>query len=176
MRKAAVTMLLVALLGLPGQPARTMDANCGCATDNACGKTCCDCCGCQCDCLQRTCNLTCTIKKETKTCWCVQCEEFCTLLPGCRHDCERDCKSCQPLPRCAKPKCVKKLVKKEYQVDVPVYKCVVLYVCPQCVQGGSNAAAAVAPNPPAPAAPSLAPPAPPTPPAPPVPTPPSALK
>ena len=75
--------------------------------------------------------MVCEIKKETKTCWCVEEQEICTLLPGCHHDCD-DC--CQPPPRCGKPKCVKKLVKKEYQVETPVYKCVVRYVCPACLQ------------------------------------------
>ena len=35
-------------------------------------------------------------------------------MPGCRDCCDK----CPP-PRCGHPKCVKKLVKKEYQVEVP---------------------------------------------------------
>ena len=112
-----------------------------------------------CNCLQKTCQLACEIKKETKTCWCVKEKEFCTLLPGCHHDCD-DC--CQPLPRCGKSKCVKKLVKKEYQFETPVYKCVVRYVCPACLQGGSTDSRRHRAHPsPAPGAPAT-PPAPPS--------------
>jgi hypothetical protein len=55
---------------------------------------------------------------------------------------------------------VKKLVKKEYQVEVPIYKCVVVYLCAACVSGDTPAAAPAAPNkpplaplPPSPSAP-----------------------
>ena len=51
-----------------------------------------------------------------------------SVAAGCHHDCD----DCPPPPRCGQPKCVKKLVKKEYQVEVPVYKCVVRYLCPEC--------------------------------------------
>jgi hypothetical protein len=94
--------------------------------------------------------------KETKTCWCVECKEICPLMPGC-HTC---CDKCPP-PRCGNPKTVKKLVKKEYQVEKPVYKCVVQYLCPECCKGGSTVSVpTAAPNPPT----SSAIPAPPAPP------------
>jgi hypothetical protein len=65
-------------------------------------------------------------------------------MPGC-HDC---CDKCPP-PRCGNPKSVQKLVKKEYQVEKPVYKCVVCNLCPDCANGNAPTAA---PNlPPAPA-------------------------
>jgi hypothetical protein len=64
------------------------------------------------------------MKKEKKTCWCVECQEICPLMPGCRDCCDK----CPP-PRCGRPKTVKKLVKKEYEVEVPVYKCVVRHLC-----------------------------------------------
>ena len=120
MRTCAISLILLAALALAGRGAG--------AGDNACGGgTCCDRCGCQTACLQKVCQVVCEMKKETKSCWCVECQEICPLMPG-RRDCSGDC----PPPRCGNPKCVKKLVKKEYQVEVPVYKCVVLNLCPQC--------------------------------------------
>jgi hypothetical protein len=136
------------------------------ATDCAGRTTCCDQCGCRAVCVQKTCQVVCEIKKETKTCWCVECQEICPLMPGCHHGC---CE-CPPTPRCGHPKCVKKLVKKEYQVEVPVYKCVVRRLCSDCCKSGSTDAPSTAPNPPlAPAAAAI-------PPAPSVPTPPPSPK
>jgi len=138
MRTCMITFFLFAALGLAGQHAG--------ASDDTCGQTCCDQCGCPAACLQKTCQVVCEVKKEKKTCWCVECSEICPLMPG-RRDC---CSECPPPPRCGDPKCVKKLVKKEYQVEVPVYKCVVRHVCPDCFSGGStNSAPSAAPNPPA---------------------------
>ncbi len=141
-------LLTVMVLGLAVRPAA--------AKDEAGGPSCCARCGCHAACLQKTCQLVSGVKKETKTYFCIQCEEFCPLLPGHRDHC--DC--CQPEPRCGHPKCVKKLVKKEYQVEVPVYKCVVVYLCPACANGESEAAVPAAPGkvqpaplPPAPPAP-----------------------
>ena len=57
-------------------------------------------------------------------------------------------------------KCVKKLVKKEYQVEVPVYKCVVLHLCPECCNGGPTNTPRTAPNPPHAPLPPAIPPAP----------------
>ena len=62
---------------------------------------------------------------------------------------------------------MKKLVKKEYQVEVPVYKCVVVYLCPACANGESPATVPAAPNKLQPA---------PRPPAPPAPRPPAKAK
>jgi hypothetical protein len=110
--------------------------------------------------------VVCEIKKETKTCWCVEYKEIGLLMPGHRDCC--DCDQCQPPPRCGRTKCVQKLVKKEYQVDVPVYKCVVRYVCPACLGGGSAAAPGAAtklPSAPAPSPEPSALPAPPSKPA-----------
>ena len=111
------------------------------------GPTCCAVCGRHVACAQKTCQVVCEVKKEKKSYWCVECEEICTLLPG-----RRECGECSPPPRCGSSKCVKKLVKKESSVEVPVYKCVVLDLCPDCAAGQSapNAApvAAAAPLPP----------------------------
>jgi len=96
----------------------------------------------------------CEVKKEKKTAWAVQCEEFCTFLPG-KRDCSSDC--CEDkLPKCGRQKCVKKLVKKEYEVEKPIYKCVVLYLCPACA-GGESSAPVATPLPPAPGVPNVAP-------------------
>ena len=113
MKTLIINLALFAIIGLMVRPTG--------AANDACGVSCCDRCGCQCDCLQKTCQLVCDVKKEKKTCWCVEYQDFCTLMPGCPHLCDQ----CQALPHCGKEKCVKKLVKKEYEVNVPVYKCVV---------------------------------------------------
>ena len=105
MRTSAMILLLTVLV-LGSRPAT--------ATDCAGGTTCCcDQCGRQVPCVEKTCQVVCEMKKETKTCWCVECQEICPLMPGCHHGC---C-DCPPPPRCGHPKCVKKAVKKEYQVE-----------------------------------------------------------
>ena len=91
---------------------------------------CCELCGRQAVCYEKCCQMVCEMKKETKTCWCVESQEICTLLPGCHHDCDE----CPLPPRCGRTKCVKKLVKKEYQVETPVYKCVVRHLSPSAVR------------------------------------------
>jgi hypothetical protein len=142
-------LLILAALGLAIRPAA--------AKDDAGGTNCCAGCGRHAACVQKTCQLVCEVKKETKTYFCVTCEEFCPLLPGHRDRCECG----QPEPRCGHSKCVKKLVKKEYQVEVPIYKCVVVYLCPACVSGDTPAAAPAAPSKPplAPLPPTPRPPA-----------------
>jgi hypothetical protein len=128
------------------------------ATDQAGGPARCAQCGCHTACLQTTCHVVCAVKKETKTCWCVERQEICPLMPGGLHRCDE----CPPPPRCGHPKCVKKLIKKEYQVDVPVYQCVVRYLCGDCRKGRpaavpSDAVPRVVPSPSAPpAAPAMA--------------------
>jgi len=79
----------------------------------------------------------CDVRKETKISWSVEYREFCPLLPGCPVGCRDRRDGCPAPPRCGQPKCVKKLVKSERQVDVPIYKGVVRYLCPQCANGGS---------------------------------------
>ena len=147
MRKCALILLLTLPL-FGSQPAI--------ATVCAGKMTCCDRCGRHAACVETCCQVVCEMKRETKTCWCIECKEICPLMPGCHHGrCE-----CPPPPRCGHPKCVKKLVKKEYQVDVPVYKCVVLHLCPQCYNGGSTNAPSTAPTPPSPPTSPAIPPAP----------------
>jgi hypothetical protein len=152
MRTSVGSLLLLSLLGLWNCPVNAADAG---------GDLRCDQCGRRAACLQKTCQVVCGVKKETKTCWCVEQKEICPLMPGCHHHGDE----CPPPPRCGNPKCVKKLVKKEYQVDVPDYKCVVRNLCAECLEHGSTEVPSVAPQRPAqPPAPSGQPlPAPPAP-------------
>jgi hypothetical protein len=145
-------------------------------------------CGCHKACQKKMCQVVCETKKVKKSCWCVECAEVGTLLPGHRElfkadgcgqcgatSCEKTCDQggkkecgakCAVAPRCDKIRTVKKLVKKEYEVEVPVYKCVAKYTCGDC--GGGQAPAA-APKAPAAASAPAVPPAPPAAPLPPVP-------
>jgi hypothetical protein len=161
--RTLATLVLLTLIGLGGQP--SIGADCGGST-----QTCkCDRCGCHAACVEKTCQVVCEVKKETKTCWCVECKDICPLMPGCRKECrcgcheqngcEEHCSKCKsnPPPRCGHPKCVKKLVKKEYQVEVPVYKCVVQHLCSQCCGGEATAVEAPKGAPKASPAPTPAP-------------------
>jgi hypothetical protein len=135
------------------------------AKDDAGGPACCAHCGRHEACVTKTCQVVCGVKKETKISWEVECEEFCPLLPG-----HRQCGECAPPPRCGNSKCVKKLVKKQYQVEVPVYQCVVRHLCADCASGQSPPSTAPSPIAPVrPEAAPLPPPPPKTPPRPPAP-------
>lgn len=112
------------------------------AAGDTCGLTCCDRCGCHAACVQKTCQVVCEMTKETKTSWSVECKEICPLMPGCHHCGDEG----PPPPRCGHPKCVKKLVKKEYSVEVPVYKCVVQLLCPDCCKRGLTDSPSTAPT------------------------------
>ena len=97
----------------------------------ACGdqkQDCCSRCG-----VKKVCKVVCEMKEVKKTCWEVECEEFCVPLPRlCGRKagaCERDCVA---PPKCGKVRCRKKLVKKKVTRKVPVYKCVVEHVCGKC--------------------------------------------
>jgi len=161
----------------------------GCAAPGCCpAGCCCPQCGCH-EGMVPVCHIVCTtakVKKYKYTCKCdtvcfPPCEWECTLGKG--HHCGCGCgSSCTSGCGCAagcgcdgsngcgceseccncKVRDIHKLVKCEYTVDVPVRKCVVEWVCPNCgcncgcTEGGC-------------AAPSAAPAAPTPPPAPPVP-------
>lgn len=121
-------------------------------------------------CQQKICQIQCAMEKVTKSCWDVESENICTMLPRrpCPHDaqdcdspqaCEHtpgcECETCvsshtkgllsrwldnlttKPLPLTpplpGRTRAVKKLVKKEYVVEKPVYKPVVVYVCAECL-------------------------------------------
>jgi len=160
--RTSTIILLFTILALGSRPVTATD----CAGRTACCDQCCDRCGRHVPCVEKTCQVVCEIKLETRTCWCVECQEICPLMPGC----QRGCSECPPPPRCGHPKCVKKLIRKEYQVEVPVYKCVVRRLCSECLRSESTEIPSAPSNPPAtPAAPAM-------PPAPSVPTTPSRVQ
>ena len=107
-------------------------------------------CGCQRNC-RKVCRLECGKKKETKTEYSCECEDFC--VPGHSKKCgvkvECDCnghrhRSIIWQPVCAKVHTRKKLVKKDVTKEVPDYKWVVeeyCCVCGQCLKvDGKDAA------------------------------------
>jgi hypothetical protein len=129
--RISALLLAIAALELAIAPAK--------ATADPGGTSCCSRCGCHAACVEKSCQVVCDVKKEKKTYWCVECSEFCTLLPG-----HRECGECRPPePRCGRTKCVQKLVRKEYEVERPVYKCLVVYLCPACANGQSPEPAAI---------------------------------
>jgi len=117
-------------------------------------------------CGKSNCQLVCEMKTVKKSCWVIECEQMCPLLPSCSKSCGRS-KSCgsgcggcgedacgtgcgkgccsKPLvpPKCGKMRTVKKLVKKEYEVKVPVYKCKACGGCGGCGIGEEAARPAV---------------------------------
>jgi len=179
MRALATSLTIAACLAFARQaPA----GGCG-GSPQCCGAPdcCADCGGCG-PCQKKVCQVVCGTKTITKHCWCVECEEFCAPLPGCCPTCktvtcdvptcdgtgccEGCCdpcggqKSCygvpMAVPKCGPVRCRKVLVKKEYECEVPVYKCVVKYVCPGCCAGEEEGVPDVQPEsaPPPPPAPS----------------------
>jgi hypothetical protein len=102
----------------------------------------------------KTCKVVREMKKVTKTVWVVECEEFCPSLPGCACGCSCGKTACdgtcddqcaslrRPMtpPTCCAVRTRKKLVKKEIECEVPVYKCVVV----ACGEGCGDRAAAPA--------------------------------
>lgn len=167
---AALLLLAQGALGTETPGPSACDPACG--SVDACAR-----CGRHGPCVAKKCQLQCGVEKIKRHCWVVECEEFCPLLPGRRDGCDcGQCESCCPrarscgcrqgdccdqcgprkeyvTPRCGHPRCVKKLVKKEYECEVPTYKCVVAYLCDQCCAGGGAPAA----KPAAPASPTPAP-------------------
>lgn len=157
MRVLATSLTIAACLAFAQQaPAG------GCGAPNRCA----DCGGCG-PCQRKVCQVVCGTETITKHCWCVECEEFCAPLPGCRASCKTvtcdvptcgdgccdPCggkKSCygipMAVPKCGPVRCRKVLVKKEYECEVPVYECVVKYVCPGCCAGEEEAPAEVQPE------------------------------
>ncbi len=163
-------------LGLGALATLTMCAALAAANDRGATASCgaldrCADCGCRAACQPRVCQIVCGTQKIKKHCWCIEYEGFCPLLPrlgdggGCR-DCAEGCgntacggqcgEGCtrDVTPQCGRPKTVQRLVKKEYECEVPQYKCVVKYLCDDCggkAAPGSPAAPAPAPK----AAPAL---------------------
>lgn len=115
-----------------------------CAPANCGTPTCCGRCGCHGP-LKKVCRVVCEMKEVKVTCWDVECDDFCVPLPGCGHGCcgqscgepgccDSGCGCAKPVtpPKCGKVRCRKKLVKRVVTKKVPVYKCVVEYVCAGC--------------------------------------------
>jgi len=102
------------------------------------------------------CELVCGTKKVKKHRWVVKTERFCPLLPGsiCCDGCGSECgvsddgcaDDCGPTvktPRCGICRCRKILVKEEYEVEVPSFKCEPQDVCNTCDPVGCGACDAV---------------------------------
>ncbi len=100
-------------------------------------------CGCQRNC-KKVCRLECGKKKETKTEYSAECEDFCVPGPskkcGVKVECDGHGHHHRTIlwqPTCAKVHTRKKLVKKEVTKEVPDYKWVVeeyCCVCGRCVK------------------------------------------
>ena len=149
------TLVVIALVALLGAVNQTTVARGGIEEHACCAR-----CGSHAACVQKVCQIVCDVKKEVKVVWSVECREICPLMPGGHHPCDE----CAPLPRCGHPQTVQKLVRKERVVEIPVYRCVVTYLCPVCTGEASPAPIGVAgkpieaaPQPPSPPAPPLPP-------------------
>ena len=150
-------MTLAALLAVTQAAAAGESGAASCGTPDCCAQ-----CGGRKACQKKVCQVVCEIKKEKKYCWSVQCEDFCAPLPNlpCRECCDKCggdpakcgscCEKCVTPPKCGKVRTKMTLVKKEYEVEKPVYKCVVKYLCNDCCDSGP----AEGTPPAAPAAPS----------------------
>lgn len=98
-------------------------------------------CGCECG-LQKVCRPVCEKEEVPKICWTCECEDFCVPGKSCIAGvkCEPDpCDPCRFLPRLlwkpsahAEVRSRNVLIKKEVTRELPVYRWVVEYVCPQC--------------------------------------------
>lgn len=128
--------------GLPGCP---FDHCCGCGDPGACGAE-----GCS----------TGKVEPACATCGAKGCESGCCKPDVCAVELEKK----QTPPKCVSVHTRKVLEKKEIVCKVPSYKCVVVYGCAACGEGGTPASAPtnVEPKPAAPApAPTKNPPPPP---------------
>ena len=63
---------------------------------------------------------------STDGCWGAGCAGGDCQAVGCSGE------NCEPMPRCGKIYPARRLMKQEYTVEVPVYKCIVLYRCADC--------------------------------------------
>jgi hypothetical protein len=113
-------------------------------------------------CGESDCQVVCEMKTVKKSCWVIECEQICPTLPacprlscdffnfcgkkcsdgscgedaGCGNDCGKGCGSKKLVPpKCGKSRTIKKLVKKEYTCEVPVYKCTSCGACGPCGDG-----------------------------------------
>jgi hypothetical protein len=121
-------LLSVALLGLVGVAVTSADE-----------APCCSMCGCH-EHVTAYCRATCEQKAVKETHYKVECEDFCP--PGPSQCCGKECCSdgCDSWVHkiwkvsCSEVRTRKKLVKYETEKQVPVTKCTVVYLCPQCCQ------------------------------------------
>lgn len=148
MRIIGISLTLAACLLL----VRPVVAGDGCGAANRCAH-----CGCGAACQQVSCQIVAGVAKVKKHSWIVKEEPVCPLKPGCipcLHDtfgglfagheaactacgeagCGGTCEKAKCLvpPQCGKVRTKKVLVKKEYEVEVPVYKCVAKFLCGEC--------------------------------------------
>jgi hypothetical protein len=152
--RIVTTSIVTAICLLTSYPTQA-GSRAGC-TEPTCGTpSCCAQCGGHRTCQKRVRRMVCEMKEVKKVCWGVECEVFQPLRPaglaktGCGSSCGVSCgTSCDPTcgqtcrgcnrhecVTCCEPgkaRCKKKLMKREITVNVPVYKCVVEYVCPGC--------------------------------------------
>lgn len=148
LRTITLSLALAALIGLPsraGEPACNCGCNSGCGCEHGC-QTCSKCCP-QCGCkLVPVCHVYCTTKKVTEYKYTCICEDVC--IPGVTPCCCKRCESCGCCNECGCQngnngceegccgKCrvreISKLVKIPVCKEVPVRKCTVEWVCPNC--------------------------------------------
>lgn len=108
-----------------------------CAARAEAGRFFCHHCGC-CQNCKKICRLKCEKKKDTKTEYVCECEDFCVPGPSkkCGVKVERDCdghhRTILWQPTCARVRTRKKLVKKEVTKEVPDYKWEVEEYCCVC--------------------------------------------
>jgi len=125
------------------------DAACDTACEPACQPACEPVCQPACEPVRAP-KCQCTVEEGTKTVkkhrWVVKTERFCPLLPGkiccdgCGSECgivDDGCGGCAPAPTVKTPRCgicrtKKVLIKEEYEVEVPVFKCVPQDTCDTC--------------------------------------------
>jgi hypothetical protein len=156
----------IPFLGQASTAATADDATC---CGNAGCESCCNCCS-HCGCkLVPVCHISCTTKKVTTYKYTCKCETIC--VPGVTRCCDK-CSNCDGSGQCAGggdngcPDCcegncrcrvheVKHLVKIPCDKEVPVKKCTVEWVCPNC-SGQSKCVEGVAPSAPLPPAPPAA--------------------
>lgn len=163
----ALSCLLPAVVAEEGP--RCVDPACGgqggCNDPSDTGSpTRCAHCGREVPCRPTVCDVVAETTKVKKHYWTVECQGICPLLPGCGslrggnscEQCEEACENCRGVkggpncntkcqvpPKPGHPRNVKKLVKKEYECEVPVYKGVVKYLCEDCRGKATPASAEV---------------------------------
>lgn len=181
MRIVGLVLTLAAglLVTSPASAADATTAACdGCGTPTCCAK-----CGCHAACRPVTCEVVAGTTKVKKYCWGVECVDFAPLMPGRLPDlpgalcdllkkpCEGECGDCGECggcghcdkapsvvpPKCAHVRTKKILVRKEYEIEVPVYKCVVKQLCGECAPAVDGPQPGPAPVPAAPLPPPPAP-------------------